>query len=535
MKFEEVLSKNKHVREYVEGLKEKKIPLPRFYEKLSRDLKDEPKVNIIYPTRDPMVFVHIFKEKMTKRMFLIEPKMTPDEQEKYHRILDIVLENAPHEKVPENDKELENTLVKLFNMSVRRTALSLTDFGSRKVFVTEEEYNKFHYFVQRDIVGQAQLQPILSDSYIEDIHGVGPRNVRLIHKIFDAIETDVCFENEQIMKDFLRNMSERIGRPVSIARPIVDSVLPDGSRINIIYADDVSLRGPSFTIRKFSEIPLSIIQIIKFGSVNSQIVAYIWLCLENGMNVFVAGETASGKTTILNGALVFIHPDSKILTAEDTPEVIPAQPLWQQLITRETGPPEGRVDMFVILKAALRSRPNYIIVGEIRGKEGLVAFQAMQTGHSVMATFHASSIRRMIQRLAGDPINVPLTFMDNLNVAVFLQAVYVKGRFLRRCVAVEEVEGYSDDAGGVVTRQMFSWDASTDKHKFAGMNNSYILEEKIASKAGYIDPRKIYDDLAERTKIIDVMVKKNIVDYFEVKSIILAFYRGGVTALPFKI
>ena len=488
--FEGAQKKHPHLKAYIDNLRNKGQRIPRFYEKIPQEMADETNVNLMYPTREDKVFIHIVKDVKQKQYHVIEPKLTEPEKNKYHEILDIILENAPKEKVPENEKELEVTLLKLFNMSIRRTALSITEFGARKVFVTEEEHEKFIYYVRRDIIGQSLLEPLLGDPYIEDIHDVGARNIRIIHKIFEAIETNLTFENDQVLRDFLRNLSERIGRPVSIAKPIADSVLPDGSRINIIYAEDVSLRGSSFTIRKFSTVPTSIIQLIKFGSINSAIAAYLWLCLENGMNVFVAGETASGKTTILNALLAFVHPDSKILTAEDTPEVRPPQPLWQQLLTRESGPEEGRVDMFTILKAALRSRPNYIIVGEIRGKEGLVAFQAMQTGHSVMATFHASSIRRMIQRLAGDPINVPLTFMDNLNVAIFLQAVYVKGKFLRRCTGVEEVEGFSEDAGGVVTRQMFSWDAGADVHKFAGLNNSFILEEKIAPKAGVPGPEE---------------------------------------------
>ncbi|MFH0817935.1 MAG: type II/IV secretion system ATPase subunit [Candidatus Micrarchaeota archaeon] len=533
--FEQAIKKYPHLRLYLAEFKKKGIRTPRFYEKVPKEIGDEPSVSIIYPTVEEKVFIHVLKDMKNKRYFVVEPKLNSAETKKYHEILTIILENAPREKVPENDKDLEKTLMKLFDMSVRKSALSIIEFGARKVFVSDEEYEKFVYYVRRDIIGQALLQPILGDPYIEDIHEVGARNIRIIHKIFDAMETDLTFDSEQILRDFLRNLSERIGRPVSIAKPIADSVLPDGSRVNIIYAEDVSLRGCSFTIRKFSTIPTSIIQLIKYGSINPDIAAYLWLCLENGMNVFVAGETASGKTTILNALLVFVHPDAKILTAEDTPEVRPPHPLWQQLLTRESGPEEGRVDMFVILKAALRSRPNYIIVGEIRGKEGLVAFQAMQTGHSVMATFHASSIKRMIQRLAGDPINVPVTFMDNLNVAIFLQAVYVRGKFLRRCTAVEEVEGYSEDAGGVVTRQMFSWDPGNDIHKFGGLNNSYVLEDKIAPKAGYLDPRKIYDELAVRTRIVEIMVEKNMTDYFQVNDAIIAFYRGGITALPFRV
>jgi flagellar protein FlaI len=330
-------------------------------------------------------------------------------------------------------------------------------------------------------------------------------------------------------------MGERIGRPVSESRPIVDAVLPDGSRINIIYSDDISQRGSSFTIRKFSDTPTSITQICKWGTMSTAVAAYLWICLQNGMSVFVCGETASGKTTSLNGILSFIKPKDKVFTAEDTPEVRPPQPLWQQLVTRSSGPPEGRVEMFDLLKAALRSRPNYIIVGEIRGAEGAVAFQAMQTGHPCIATFHASSVQKMIQRFTSDPINVPVTFMDNLNVCMIQMAVYNKGRMLRRVLAIEEIEGFNDQAGGVLTRRVFNWDPVKDVHQFRGRNNSYILESKIAEKAGYADKRKIYEDLDIRTRILDRMIQLGIYDYYEVNRIIARFNEEGAASLPFKL
>ncbi|MDY6931912.1 MAG: ATPase, T2SS/T4P/T4SS family, partial [Halobacteriota archaeon] len=188
-----------------------------------------------------------------------------------------------------------------------------------------------------------------------------------------------------------------------------------------------------------------------------------------------------------------------------------------------------------LLKAALRSRPNYIIVGEIRGAEGAVAFQAMQTGHPVIATFHASAVKKMIQRFTGDPINVPVTFIDNLNICLIQQAVYQGGKFLRRCTAIEELEGYFEEAGGVLTRAVFQWDSRTDKHIFRGLNNSFILEEKIAAKLGYEDKRMIYDDVLLRAKIISKMAELDIVDYYQVNDLIKTFYRKGKDALPFRV
>ncbi|MHC1582770.1 MAG: ATPase, T2SS/T4P/T4SS family [Candidatus Syntropharchaeia archaeon] len=351
----------------------------------------------------------------------------------------------------------------------------------------------------------------------------------------EEIREKMKLPDEISLMEFLRRMSERIGRPVSEAHPIVDGALPDGSRINIIFSNDVSRRGSSFTIRKFSSTPISIVQLVQWGTMSAEIAGYLWLCLENGMSLFVCGETASGKTTALNAMLPFILPQSKIFTAEDTAEVLPPHEIWQQLITREEGPEDSRVTLFDLLKAALRSRPNYIIVGEIRGAEGAVAFQAMQTGHPVLATFHASSVKKMIQRFTGDPINVPITFMDNLNIALIQQAVYRKGKFLRRCTSIEELEGYYEDAGGIVTRAVFQWDPGMDRHFFRGMNNSYILENKIAERLGYEDKRQIYEDMMFRARIIARMAELNITDYFKVNEIIRNFYLKGPESLPFQL
>jgi flagellar protein FlaI len=253
------------------------------------------------------------------------------------------------------------------------------------------------------------------------------------------------------------------------------------------------------------------------------------------MSIFVCGETASGKTTTLNGMLPFILHNAKIFTVEDTAEVQPPHEIWQQLITRETGPEESRVDMFTLLKAALRSRPNYIIVGEIRGREGAIAFQAMQTGHPVIATFHASTVVKMIQRFSGDPINVPIRFMDNLNIALFQQAVYQKGRSLRRVLGISEIIGYSKELGGVLTKEVFHWNPTSDQHRFRGRNNSFILENKIAMMQGMADKRQIYREFDLRARIIQEMAERNIVKYKEVREIVKKFQMFGVDSLPFEV
>lgn len=539
--LQQAMGSNPHLAAYIAEFA-KTHEAPQFMERLGREMKSVKKVNVIYPVGDP-IFIHIWdnEETASRHYVNIEPVMSPDELKKYAQVRDSILRLAPYEPTPRSQEELRATLRTLIEKSVRSGAIQkfgpakiLSSFDN-KIVVNDAERRKLAYFLERDIVDSGPIEPIIRDPYIEDISSIGTFNLFVVHKIFDTVETNVKFKDDKELDDYLRGMGERMGRPVSESRPIVDAVLPDGSRINLIYSDDVSQRGASFTIRKFSDTPTSITQICKWGTMSTGVAAYLWICLQNGMSIFVCGETASGKTTSLNGILSFIKPKEKIFTAEDTPEVRPPQPLWQQLVTRSAGPVEGRVEMFDLLKAALRSRPNYIIVGEIRGAEGAVAFQAMQTGHPVIATFHASSVQKMIQRFTSDPINVPVTFMDNLNVCLIQMAVYNKGRMLRRVLAIEEIEGYNEQAGGVLTRRVFNWDPIADKHQFRGRNNSYILEQKIAEKAGYADKRKIYEELDLRTRILDRMIELGIYDYYEVNRILARFNEEGVASLPFKL
>jgi flagellar protein FlaI len=201
------------------------------------------------------------------------------------------------------------------------------------------------------------------------------------------------------------------------------------------------------------------------------------------------------------------------------------------VVTRESGVEESRVELFDLLRAALRSRPRFIVVGEIRGREGSVAFQAMQTGHFVISTFHAPSVKQMIQRFVGDPINIPERFMDNLNVVVFQQLVYERGRVLRRVISVDEILRYSAELGGVLTRNIFSWNPDQDTHYFGGIYNSFVLENKIAPKLKYQDKRIIYEDLKKRAAVLRRMVEKGLLPYDDLNLLLGKFYDEGEPAL----
>ena len=539
--FEEAIGRNPHLKRYLDEYTAESGITPGFYPNLSKDLAEATVPSVIYPLGDP-IFIHIKGNKETRevRYLAIEPILSDEEKDKYDLITDSILTKAGNETAPKNDDELKTMIIKLLNESVEvEGQTQSTPFLDKllmgdPVQLSQEEYDKLSYYLHRDIVGLGPIEPLIRDPYLEDIHSIGVENIYIVHKIFGMVGTNLTFKTQEYLSNFLHTTGDRIGRPVSDARPIIDGTLPDGTRINAIYSTDISRKGSSFTMRKFMEIPASIPQLIKWGSIDADLASYLWLLLENQMSIFFSGETASGKTTMLNAALPFIDRKAKMYTVENTAEVLPPQPVWQQLITREDGPVEAQVDTFTLLKVALRSRPNYIIVGEIRGEEGAVAFQAMQTGHAVLATFHASSIKKLIQRLSGEPINIPATFIDNLNVVLILQAIYRKGAYLRRCTAVDEIEGYMEEAGGVITRGVFNWDFTKDTHRFRGRNNSFILD-RIATKLGYDDKRMVYDELALRSKILTRMVEENITDYYQVRDIIWGYQAKGIGGIPFEV
>ncbi|MFB6105675.1 MAG: type II/IV secretion system ATPase subunit [Halobacteriaceae archaeon] len=539
----QVAANRPHLRDHLRKFKQITGEFPLLVEEPGDYETDRP--NVLYSVGGP-IFTHVYGDLgQDTKYYAIEPDLSETERAVYQEIKRQLLRRSVSKPAPENESEYDDRIEELLaeTVALKGEAESLFErirrwirnlFGGT-VELTRETYQNVRYRLNRDIVGFGPLEPVMRDPQNEDIHVIGPHECYVDHGTFGMLDTTVDFGTPEEFDSWLRNMGERMGDPVSDSDPIVDSTLPDGSRINIVYSDDVSVKGPSLTIRQGEDTPLSIAQITKWGTLSPELAAYLWLCLENEQTVFVVGETASGKTTTLNASLSFIPRDSKIYTAEDTAEVLPPHDTWQQLLTRE-GQGEGAdVDLFDLVATALRSRPDYIIVGEVRGEEGQMAFQAAQTGHPVMLTFHASDIVSMIQRFTGEPINVPETFMDNADVALFQNRVKQGDQVLRRVTSVQEIEGYSDEMGGVVTREVFNWDPVEDEIVFQGMNNSYVLEEQIATLLGYADTRDIYDDLQFRADIMRRMFQEDIMGYHEVNETIDAFQRDGVEGLPFDI
>lgn len=382
----------------------------------------------------------------------------------------------------------------------------------------------------RDKEGLGAVEPLIQDTYIEDVSCSGMGTLFVEHKIFGSLKAGITFDTMEEVDRFVIKLSEKIGRPVTVRNPIVDAVLPDGSRVNIVFGGDVSKKGSNFTIRKFSSTPFSLLDLIEAGTLSYEMAGYLSLMIGTGMNAFVSGETASGKTTLLNAITTLIPPNHKIVSIEDTAELQVPHPNWTREVVRGSADGGSSVTMFDLLKAAMRQRPNEIIIGEIRGEEGAIAFQAMQTGHACMATFHASSVEKLIQRLTGSPINVPKTYVDNLNLAIIMSAVRLpSGEMARRVLSINEIIAYDSEANSFNFIEVFRWNSATDKFEFPGYMNSTLLEHVVAIRRGLApkESRKIYEEIEARALILRKLHERGITNFYELHNVLSQAYRQG--------
>ncbi len=559
--LQEQCQKSLHLLQYLHTFPMDKMGIPEFTDKLNRGMSSIKDPNIIYPV-DKNVFIHILanKEDVRNHYIPVEPSLT----NKLDSLLDTVEERLADyvdelEDIPDAIKRIEVVLKIVDRMvSVRSNNGRNSDNGNGngnghnrsngngskhsiqpesnktkgKLILTPMQYRSLRYLLKRKLEGMGILDPMIRDIYIEDISCSGLGNIFVEHKIFNGLRTAIGFETHSELDKFVIQLAEEIKHPVTFRDPCVDATLPDGSRINIVYGTDVSKRGSNFTIRKFSGIPMSIIELIQTGALNCEMAAYLSLIIQEHMNVWVSGETASGKTTLMNALATFIPPESKIVSIEDTPEVQVPHPNWIRGVTRGSSKSSEatEVSMFDLLTAALRQRPNVIIVGEIRGVEGAVAFQAMQTGHACMSTFHAATVTKLIQRLTGNPINVPKSYVDNLNVVVITSQVRLpNGRSGRRVISVNEIVSYDSVSDAFSFIEVFVWNPVTDTFEFKGNMNSYLLEDKIAPRRG-LPPdkkRKIYSQIKQRADVLDRMKKQELTNFYNIYAILSKAYRDG--------
>jgi flagellar protein FlaI len=337
------------------------------------------------------------------------------------------------------------------------------------------------------------------------------------------------FESEYRLNSFILKMAQISGRHISVLDPITDATLPEGSRVNLTYSSEVTKKGSSFTIRRFKSEPISFIELLKYGTLNAKQLAYLWLLVEYGGSILVSGGTASGKTTLLNGISLFIKPEAKIVSLEDTAEINIPHENWIQSITRsgfgraeESGgnSKRGGIGLYELLTAALRQRPEYIIVGEVRGSEAFTLFQAIQVGHAAMGTIHGGSMEELINRIESSPMNVPRSQLASLDLVIFAGRIRINNSYARRVVNMVEIQGIDPATKNLATNNIFHWDPYSDSFEYSG--KSFILEN-IATEHG-IELEYMKKEIEQREKVIDWMYRQEITHFKDVAKNLKSYY-----------
>jgi flagellar protein FlaI len=501
---EEAVAQSPYLADYLNSLSRK----PKYTVDLGYEAKVGEEASIIYPVGEG-IYVHIETGGEVGRYSVVEP---PKPSQKVLEEVEATIASmiTGMEKVEGGKAEV---LTSLFKEAVRK--------GRLKV---EGDPGWILYHFLREKVGHGFLDPFLLDDWLEDVSIPGGGRIFVYHKLFGYLETNVQVEQSEVDR-LLRSIAERYGKVLSFSNPIVDIHLPDGSRFNIVFGGDISLRGSNFTIRKFSREPISVAHLIRWGTLSAEMAAYMWMLLDTGVSCFICGETASGKTTTLNALTAFIKPNAKVVSIEETPEVSIPHKNWVREVTRlHTGSP---VTMFDLVKAALRQRPDYIIIGEIRGEEGRIAFQAIETGHPVLSTMHAGNLGQLFQRLTSDPIKVPKSHVDSLNLAVF-QARMERGRkFIRRVTSVNEIIGFNSEGEQLNYMPSFTYDFDEDKHRFTG--SSFLMEAKVLPFRGWglEDLDRLYGEMRMRAEILK-WLSENSPSYGSVWKTVIEVDNNGV-------
>jgi len=384
------------------------------------------------------------------------------------------------------------------------------------------EMSTFHslfYYLRRDFRGFGKLDPLLNDEHIEDISCDGYElPIFVYHDDYTDIETNVSFAQQEL-DNFVIRLAQQSGQHISVGDPMVEATLTDGSRAEMSLGREVTPRGSAFTIRKYAEDPFTPIDLINYNTFSIEQMAYFWLCIENNKSLIFAGGTASGKTTSMNAVSMFIPPRSKVLTIEDTRELSLYHDNWLSSVTREQMTEGSDIDMYDLLRSALRHRPEYIIVGEVRGKEAVTLFQAMNTGHTTFSTMHADSIETVINRLENEPINVPRAMVQSLDMLSIQTQARIDEQRVRRSRVIGEIRGIDQRTGELDYASAFNWNANNDTFK---SNDSELLGE-IQDERGW-NRNQLLKEMRNRRRVLSFLQQKGISDYREFTALINEYY-----------
>ena len=470
-----------------------------------------------YPIREPFAYVEIIREKesLDKRYVLLEMQLTKDEE----YLLKFVKETLDGFSFQTTDLEAKGEDRYLSE----KVDLILDEY---MLYIDSQTKKKLLYYLVKESIGLGKLEIIMKDPNIEDISCDGSRvNIFLYHRRYGSLKSNVQFKDEEELTAFVVRLAQKCGKHISISEPMLDATMPDGSRIQMTLSTEVTTKGSTFTIRKFSEDPFSPPDLIEFHTMSSEMVAYMWLAVENGINALIAGGTAAGKTSTLNALCLFIPRESKIVSIEETREINLPHPNWIPGVVR-SGFGEvvgnkviGEIDLYDLMKAALRQRPEYILVGEIRGKEAYVLFQAMATGHTTYSTVHADSAQSLIHRLEGKPIEIPRIMLQTLDIVIIQVISRVKNKRARRCKQIIEIIDIDPTTKEILTNEVFRWDPVEDKFIYSG--KSYVLERVRAEKD--ISREGMISEIKNRTALLNWMNKNNIREFKKVATIVAQY------------
>lgn len=491
--------------------------------------KDFANIDLKYPLLEPFVYANIKWVSSRKSLVydIIEPELTPQEKKIFETIKKDLLEIIDVELSSIKEKD------EIFNYLKEKMKKILED---EDMVLKPSTYLKISYFIYRDFVGLNEIEPLMHDPYIEDVGCDGLNShLFIVHRRFGSIETNIVYKDIEYLADFVIKLAERCGRYISYAKPLLDGSLPDGSRIQATLAKDVTTKGPTFSIRKFRIEPFSPIDIINFNTASSELMAYLWFLTESRASMLICGGVSTGKTTFLNAITMFIPPEDKIVSIEDTRELNLPHENWIPAVSRMGfGVPEvsgkryGEVSLFDLLKESFRQNPDYVIVGEVRGKEAYVMFQGMASGHPSIGTIHAGSIDDVIKRLETPPIELSPSLIETLDLVVVMTHAKEKGKSARRVKEIVEVESIDPHTGNAHIVKTFGWVPSNDTFE-KNLSESHLLR-RISFEKGISYPDLI-KDIENRKDVLDWMKRYDVIEFTETCKLINLYYKDRQTLM----
>jgi len=469
----------------------------------------------VYSIVEPNVYAAVVRDPMTQKMRyeVIEPTLLQEEQKYLDEIKALLME-----ELDVSIKDLE-TKEKATEYLKRKVSEVIRDY---KLKIPAEAIDKLMYYIVRDYIGYGKIDPLMRDHMIEDVSCDGVNiPIYVWHREYESLPTNTVYKSAEELNSFIVRLAFLSGKQISIASPLLDASLPDGSRIQLTYGREITRRGSTFTIRRFRVDPLTISDLIMFKTLSAEMAAYFWFAIDNRASVLVTGGVASGKTTLLNCLSMFIKPECKIVSVEDTAELNLPHENWIPSVVR-TGSEKAHtgITLFDLLKAAVRQRPDYIIVGEVRGEEAYTLFQAMATGHLGMCTIHGESVESALRRLEAEPMNIPRSLLPMIDIILVQGRTEIAGKPARRAFSVTEMVGLDPRTKELLTNDLYRREPNTDSFQYLG--RSYVLE-RIMKKLNVSAP-DIQNELLMRKTVLEWMVKNKIRRYGDVANVIREYY-----------